>query len=188
VSSALRAAVERAFGTAEATGWSARSLDRVLAGLHLVLDGHPDGQPVRRSALHSTLGVSSGTRAAKVAQVLHDLGLLVEDTTPTMRSWIDRHCDALPAGLGVDVRAWLVVLLEGDPRSRPRSSSTIYGYFGRVRPHLLTWSATRGQLREVTEDDVRAVLHQLRGHRQAQAVEACASTSSVNSSEGFFQL
>jgi len=31
-------------------------------------------------------------------------------------------------------------------------------------------------------------LHSEANRRQAQAVEACASTSSVNSSEGFFQL
>ncbi|WP_219420329.1 hypothetical protein [Pseudonocardia nigra] len=175
MSSVLRAAVERAFETVEAAGWSTHSLERTLTGLRLVFDGHPDGQPVRRSAVHSTLGVSSGTRVAKVAQVLDDLGLLIDDTTSTLRSWIDGHCDVLPAGFRTEVRAWLVVLLDGDERTRPRSSSTLYGYFGRVRPHLLAWSATRGQLREVTEDDVRAVLNQLRGHRLAGTFVALRS-------------
>lgn len=64
-------------------------------------------------------------------------------------------------------RAWLLVLLEGDERARPRSHSTLYVYFGRVRSHLLAWAPTRARLREVAEDDVSAVLHALTGHQLA---------------------
>jgi hypothetical protein len=110
-----------------------------------------------------------------VAQVLDDLGLFVDDIVPTMRSWIDSRCETLPAGFRTEVRAWLLVLLDGDARARPRSTSTIYGYFGRAQPHLLAWAATRGQLREVTADDVRVVLGQLRGHRLAGTFVALRS-------------
>src|SRR3954451_20957578 len=92
-----------------------------------------------------------------------------------MRAWIDSRCETLPAGFRGEVRAWLLVLLDGDARARPRSASTIYGYFGRARPHLLAWSTTRGQLREVTEDDVAAVFGQLRGHRLAGTFVALQS-------------
>ena len=121
------------------------------------------------------LGVTRGIRLARVAQVLNDLGLLVDDAVPTMRSWIESRCATLPAGFRTEVRAWLLMLLDGDARARPRSASTIYGYFGRTRPHLLAWSATRGQLREVTGDDVRAELDQLRGHRLAGTFVALRS-------------
>ena len=171
----VRAAFARAFQTAETAGWSTLSLQRVLAGLQLVLDSRCDGNPIPVSELRVLLGVTRGVRLARVAQVLDDLGLLVDDGVPTMRSWIEDRCQALPAGFRTEVRAWLLVLLDGDARARPRSASTIYGYFGRARPHLLAWSATRGQLREVTEDDVAAVLDQLRGHRLAGTFVALQS-------------
>ncbi len=174
-SSPLRAAIGRAFETAETADWSTLSLERVLAGLHLVFDAHPDGQPVQLSALHAAIGTSHGMRVARIVHVVDELDLLVDDTVPTMRSWIEDRCEALPAGFRADVRAWLLVLLDGDARARPRSASTIYGYFGRARPHLLAWSAMRGQLREVTEDDVRVVLDQLRGHRLAGTFVALRS-------------
>jgi hypothetical protein len=173
--SASRAVVERAFQTAEIAGWSTLSLQRVLAGLQLVVDSRPDADPIPVSELRVLLGVTRGVRLARVAQVLDDLGLLVDDGVPTMRSWIEDRCQTLPAGFRTEVQAWLLVLLDGDARARPRSASTIYGYFGRTRPHLLAWSATRAQLREVTEDDVRVVLDQLRGHRLAGTFVALQS-------------
>jgi hypothetical protein len=63
------------------------------------------------------LGVTRGVRLARVAQVLDDLGLLVDDAVPTMRSWIEDRCQALPAGFRTEVRAWLLVL--GRRRTRP---------------------------------------------------------------------
>ncbi|WP_214408198.1 hypothetical protein [Pseudonocardia lacus] len=174
---------ERAFQTAETAGWSALSLQRVLAGLQLAIDSPPDsrsgsrlgGQPILVSELRLLLGVTRGVRLERVAQVLREVGLLVDDVVPTMRSWIEDRCQVLPVGFQGEVRAWLLVLLDGDARSRPRSASTIYGYFGRARPHLLAWSATRGQLREVTVDDVRAVLDPLRGHHLAGTFVALRS-------------
>jgi integrase len=171
----LRPLFGRAFQDAEVAGWSTLSLLRVLAGLQLVVEGRPDRQPIPVSELRVVLGVTRGVRLARVAQVLHVEGLLVEDAVPTMRSWIEERCQTLPDGFQTEVRAWLLRLLDGDARARPRSASTIYGYFGRTRPHLLSWSATRGQLREVTEDDVRAVLDQLRGHRLAGTFVALRS-------------
>jgi hypothetical protein len=92
-----------------------------------------------------------------------------------MRSWVEDRCATLPAGFRTKVRAWLLMLLDGDARARTGRPRPIYGYFGRARPHLLAWSATRGQLREVSEDDVRAVLDQLRGHRLAGTFVALRS-------------
>src|SRR5579859_6982049 len=75
-----------------------------------------------------------------------------------IRTWIDRRTGELPAGFGRDVRAWLVVLLDGDARTRPRSHATVYFHFGRVRPFIQCWAAERGHLREITSSDVDAVL------------------------------
>jgi hypothetical protein len=69
------------------------------------------------------------------------------DTTAAIRAWIDRRAGELPAGFGRDVRAWLVTLLDGDARTRPRSHATLRVHFGRVRPFIQCWAATRSHLR-----------------------------------------
>jgi hypothetical protein len=120
-------------------------------------------------------GSSTHSSATRVAEVLAELGLLHDDTTAAIRAWIDRRADELPAGFGRDVRAWLVVLLDGDARTRPRSHATVYFHFGRVRPFIQCWAATRGHLREVTPSDVDSVLEPLRGHRRCNAITALRS-------------
>jgi len=62
----------------------------------------------------------SHSSATRIAEVLAELELLHDDTTAAIRTWIDRRTGELPAGFGRDVRAWLVVLLDGDARTRPR--------------------------------------------------------------------
>ena len=54
---------------------------------------------------------------------LLDIGLLDDDTTPATQSWIDRSADQLPTGFAEIVRAWLLVLLDGERRARPRSQT-----------------------------------------------------------------
>jgi hypothetical protein len=66
-------------------------------------------------------------------------------------------------GFAGDVRAWLLVLPGGDARTRPRSHTSIYVYFGSVRPILEGWTATRAHLREITAADATAALDPLRG-------------------------
>ena len=72
------------------------------------------------------------------------------------------------------MRAWLLVLLNGDVRARPRSHASIYVYFAAVQPLIEQWSAGCGHLREVTAADINAVLDPLRGHqlRTTTAVHA----------------
>ncbi|WP_219414204.1 site-specific integrase [Pseudonocardia nigra] len=178
VSLAQRAVLARAFELAQAAGWSSRSLDGVVAGLRAVLGDQPDGRPIRPirlSQIRAATGMSRGPRIARIGQILDEFGLLVDDTVPTIRAWIDHTCEQLPVGFRDEVRAWLLVLLDGDARSRPRSQSTLHAYLGRVRPPVLAWSATRSQLREVTEDDVRAVLDELSGHLRAGTFVALRS-------------
>jgi integrase len=68
-----------------------------------------------------------------------------------------------------------VALLDGDARTRPRSHATVYFHFGRVRPFIECWAATRGHLREITSSDVDGVLEPLRGHRRYNAITALRS-------------
>ena len=113
--------------------------------------------------------------ATRIAEVLAQLGLLHDDTTTAIRSWVDRRTSELPAGFRSGIRAWLVVLLDGDARTRPRSPTTLRVHFGILRPFIERWAATRGRLREITSGDVDTVLEPLRGHRRYNAVTALRS-------------
>ena len=130
----LLAATRCAIGLAEARGWSAATTTGVFYGLRAVLDGHAGGGPVLLSQVRQQVRPRSYSSATRIAEVLAELGMLHDDTTAAIRAWIDRRAGELPAGFGRDVRAWLVVLLDGDARTRPRSHVTVRVHFGLVRP------------------------------------------------------
>jgi hypothetical protein len=170
----LCAAAARVEQLVEARGWSPTMRLRVLDGLMAVLADHPLGEPVPLTEVRTrTARLGCGARAA---EVLADLGLLTDDSTPAIRSWIERQNSGLPAGFAADVRAWLLVLLDGDARSRPRSPATIRAYFGSIQPLLHAWeAANRGHLREITVTDVTTVLDPLRGWPRSNAITALRS-------------
>ena len=61
--------------------------------------------------------------------------LLHDDSTAAIRSWIGRSTSEPPAGFGRDIHVWLVVLLDGDARTRPRSPATVRVHFS-IAPAL----------------------------------------------------
>jgi hypothetical protein len=85
-------------------------------------------------------------------------------------------------GFAGDVRAWLLVLPGGDARTRPRSHTSIYVYFGSVRPILEGWTATRAHLREITAADATAALDPLRGWPRRNA--SCSARAPIAASTG----
>ena len=169
----LRAAAERARQLGEANGWSPSTTRCAIDGLAVLLDGRPDGERVTLAEIRAR--TSRHASAPRVAEVLAGLGLLEDDTVPAIRSWISRRTAELPPGFATVVRDWLLVLLDGDARSRPRSSVTIYVYCTAVEPHIACWSPGRGHLREVTADDIRAGLGKLYGWQLATTISALRS-------------
>ncbi|WP_189249876.1 hypothetical protein [Streptosporangium pseudovulgare] len=107
--------------------------------------------------------------------MLTDLDLLHDGSVPEIRSWIERVICNLTPGFIDPVRQWLLVLLNGDTRADRRSSSSIYVYFGCVRPFLDDWAAGYDHLREVTRSDIHAVLGPLNGSRRHTATSAVRS-------------
>ena len=169
----LRAAAERARQLGEANGWSSSTTRCAIDGLAVLLDGRPDGERVTLTEIRAR--TPRHTSAPRVAEVLGGLGLLEDDTVPAIRAWIGRRTAELPPGFAAAVRDWLLVLLDGDARSRPRSATTIYVYCTAVEPLIGRWSASRGHLREVTAGDIRAGLEELRGHPLCTAISAVRS-------------
>lgn len=170
---ALRAAADLAGQLGRSRGWSRSTIRCAMDGLAVVLDGRPAGERVTLTEIRTR--TPRHTSTPRVAEVLAGLGLLENDVTPAIRSWIDRRAGRLPGGFAEAVRAWLLVLLDGDPRTRPRSHASIYVYFGTVRPFLERWSADHDHLREVTASDVRAALDPLRGDQLRNAIGALRS-------------
>ncbi len=138
-----------------------------------MLDGRPAGERVTLTEIRTRTARHAST--PRVAEVLAELDLLEDDAIPAIRSWIGRRAGELPDGFAGAVRAWLLLLLDGDARARPRSPASIYVYFGTVRPFIERWPAVRGHLREVTANDLEAVLDPLWGHQLRNAIATLRS-------------
>lgn len=160
---ALRAAAARSRQLGETYGWSPSTIRCTLDGLTVLLDGRAAGGRVTLTEIRTR--TSRHTSVPRVAVVLAGLDLLEDDSIPAIRSWIERRAGELPQGFAAAVRAWLLVLLDGDARARPRSHASIYVYFTAVQPLIEQWAADRGHLREITAADIKAVLDPLRGHQ-----------------------
>jgi hypothetical protein len=154
----------------------------VLDGLITVLDGRALDQPVPLSEVRTR--PHRWVSRPRLAEVLTDLGLLTDDSVTAIRSWIDRVTSDLASGFAEPARHWLTVLLDGDPRARPRSASTIYVYFGSVRPFLERWATRHDHLREVTPADIGAALEPLNGSKRSNATSALRSRCSASPRNG----
>jgi integrase len=139
----------------------------------VLLGGRPAGERVTLTEIRTR--TSRHISVPRVAEVLAGLDLLEDDSSPAVRSWIERRAGELPQAFAGAVRAWLLVLLDGDARTRPRSRASIYVYFTAVQPFIGRWAANRSHLREVTADDIRTVLDPLRGHQLRTATVAVRS-------------
>jgi hypothetical protein len=91
----------------------------VFYGLKAVLDGHTGEDLVLLSEVRERVRTRSHSSAIRIAEVLAEPELLHDDTTAAIRVWLDRRTGEMPAGFGRDVRAWLVVLLDGDAPHPP---------------------------------------------------------------------
>jgi integrase len=169
----LQSAAVQARHLGETHSWSRSTLRLVLDGLTGLLEDRPAGQPVTLSEVRNRTPRHAST--PRVAEVLTGLGLLEDDTTPPIRSWIEHRTSDLPAGFAVVVRSWLLVLLDGDKRTAPRSHSTLYVYFGTLKPFLAQWATHRSHLREITSADVTAALEPVRGWQRNTAIAALRS-------------
>ncbi|HAM22571.1 MAG TPA: integrase [Actinobacteria bacterium] len=169
----VRSAAVRAQQLGEMHGWDESTTRCVLDGLATVLKERSAGEPVAMSEVRS----QTHRRVSKprLAEVLANLGLLIDDTTPAITLWIDRRIAALPPGFAEPVHLWLITLVDGGTRSKPRSASSTYVYFGSVRPFLEHWAAMYDHPRQVTKNDIDIALDPLRGYQRNTAINALRS-------------
>jgi integrase len=169
----VRSAALHAQQLGQTHGWSPSTTNCVLDGLITVLDGRTAAERVPLSEVRTR--PHRWVSRPRLAEVLADLELLEDDSIMAVRSWIDRVTSDLAPRFADPTRRWLLVLLDGDARARPRSPSTIYVYVGSARPFLKDWATRYDHLREVTRSDIVAGLGPLRGSVRANATKALRS-------------
>ncbi|MCE7004905.1 hypothetical protein LWC34_19040 [Kibdelosporangium philippinense] len=103
------------------------------------------------------------------------MGILVDDRRPAFESWLENKLRDLPAGFAGETERWIRALHHGGPRHTARTRSTTAHYLNAVRPLLTTWAERYDHLREVTRDDVLAVLEPFHGDRRRTVLIALRS-------------
>ena len=154
-----------AFRRGEARGWTRRVRLGVQRGLVILLSQHAEGDTIAYSEMFPVLRALD-IGAERVAEVLEEMGVLVDDRRPAFEGWLERKLDGLAPGISREVEAWQRLLHDGGPRSRARDRSTCWTYLNSVRPALVLWSDHYGYLREVTRGGGLAVLATLHGPRR----------------------
>ncbi|MGP4001178.1 hypothetical protein [Streptomyces sp. 8N706] len=81
----------------------------------------------------------------------------------------------MPPGTHRAVEAWVRTLLEGGPRSEPRSRHTTWVYLGEIQSVLLEWSSRYDHLREVTREDIIAAGDAVTGKQRESRIVALRS-------------
>lgn len=143
-------------------GWTKRLAKRVRTGVRVLLAFHADapGQPI--TATDAAVLAGTDVPMSRVLDVLDDAGLLIDDRSATLDAWFDRQVCGLPEGMVGELRQWFDILRAGSPtppRRRPRSQITARLYVRWALPALHLWAGNGFQsLREISSDDVRAVL------------------------------
>jgi hypothetical protein len=158
----------------ESRGWQRGRRFAVRRALIILLSRYEPGDTVWYSEViqvQQAFDVSAG----RTAEVLQEMGVLADDRRPSFESWLDRKLQGLAPGIRAGTGAWLRTMRDGGPRSRPRDIASVWNHMNQLRPVLLAWSGRYGHLREVTRDDVAAVLAGLRGSRRANVLVALRS-------------
>jgi integrase len=150
----------------EARGWKRGIRLGVRRALIIVLSGHAAGDTVCYSEIFPALRARD-ISAGRAAEVLQEMGVLVDDRRSSFESWLERKLEGLAEGIGQEAKSWLRTMRDGGPRSSARSLETVWCHMNNVRPALVDWSQRYDHLREVTTDDIQAILSGLHGTRRS---------------------
>jgi hypothetical protein len=112
------------------------------------------------------------------------MGMLAGDRRPSFEGRLDRKLDGLADGIGQEAGSWLRTMRDGGPRSRARSLETVWCHMNNVRPALLDWSQRYDHLREVTRDDIQAVMGGLHGTRRSSFLVSLRSLFAFRKKKG----
>ncbi|MBF6130666.1 hypothetical protein [Nocardia brasiliensis] len=147
---------------AERRGWHRKTRETVDQGLHILLSDHDAGDVVHYTAMFAGLR-ARGIPSERIADVLGEMNILIDDRRPSFDHWLTTKLADLAPGIAEEAALWIQCLHDGGPRTQPRNPATAQKYANAVRPVLLDWSTHHDHLREITRDDILAVLKQHHG-------------------------
>ena len=110
--------------------------------------------------------------------------MLTDDRRPSFERWLERKLDGLAAGIRQDVEAWLRTMRNGGPRTKPRDIASVWNLMNHLRPTLTGWSDRYDHLREVTRNDVIAILASCTDHAAPTSWSPCDRCSRSARSKG----
>jgi hypothetical protein len=146
---------------AQRHGWPPSAIKRARIGMR-VLQGIQDTPGAILLASDALLLNQVHLAALNVIEVATAAGLMLDDRQPAIHAWFATNTAGLPTPMRAELREWFDIMLEGStrtPRRRPRSETTIRLHLRWALPALTAWAGDGHQsLREITPDDVRAVL------------------------------
>lgn len=163
----LRWAIYVAHQLGETHGRRRGMHDNVRRALAVVLSRHAAGDVIRYSELFPAVRALD-ISVERVAEVLAEMGVLIDDRPPSLEAWLERKLDGLADGIRAETEHWLRTLHQGGARTKARDLGTVWSHMNNVQPTLLAWSQRYDHLREVTREDVLAALDDLTGSHRIQ--------------------
>lgn len=142
-------------------GWSTDLVTATRTGLRVlqVAQDTPGALLMTSDALQLT---KVGLPVNAVIAVATAAGLMLDDRQPAIHAWFAATIADLPTPMRLELTEWFEVMLNGSrtpPRRQPRDQQTIRLALRWAIPALSAWSQHGHQsLREITPDDVRAIL------------------------------
>lgn len=111
-------------------------MDKTLITL---MSRHVGGDVVRYSELHPALWPRRLNMELTI-KVLDQIGVFLDDRTPSFETWLGRKLDGIAPGIRRDAEHWARILHDGGPRSQPRDENTVWNYLNRIRLLLVLQS------------------------------------------------
>jgi len=146
---------------AQRHGWPSSTTHRTRRAMR-VLQLMQDTPGALLLASDAMLLHTIGMTAIPVIDVATAAAIMFDDREPAIHAWFATTTAGLPSPMRAEVTEWFDVMLNGSstpPRRQPRSEQTIRANLRWAMPALTHWAAQgHTSLREITRDDVRAVL------------------------------
>ncbi|MFD7669059.1 hypothetical protein [Streptomyces sp. NPDC059788] len=144
----------------EQRGWTRDTTSAVNRALKLLLATQDTpGAPIEAGTVAMLRGLALPVQPT--IDVLDHAGFLTDNRTPAVITWVERKTAHLPTKIRSEIAEWADVMQNGStvvPRRHPRSDRTTRNHLYAALPALDSWARNRDSLREVTRDDVIAVL------------------------------